>query len=460
MNRFEIPAFTFMRKDLRLRFNESVMFCCGEKCFLLDKMNGGIILFEGNYLNELLNKDFSDAFVRKLISRGFVGDTGKVCGRDLCEIHPEVFMIDLTNKCNMRCRYCLRDIESKGTSISRDVLVEICQYISEYCEKEHIKHVSIQPWGGEPLLEMESIMLMRKLICPKGTKVHFSIETNGVLLTREMIVKLYENMIGIGISIDGYSEVHDKQRVMISGEGTHEIVEKNLLLSKEIYGDNIGIIATLTKNTATYIEEILEYFVCKLGLKSIKFNFVHDSLFSDDDELCLTDEQISETELKILKKLVELNERGYNVSEYNLKIKLINLLTKKFLDICHSNGCCGGRRMIVFDFEGNIYPCELTDVPSEKIGSIYDERDLMDIVSDATNTKEYFIPKKADKCLGCEWYVFCRGGCTVRVLSCGKRPPEVDEIECAVNRALYPALVELILTKPKIVNALLEVEIL
>lgn len=74
--------------------------------------------------------------------------------------------------------------------------------------------------------------------------------------------------------------------------------------------------------------------------------------------------------------------------------------------------------------------------------------------------KSYFKEKKQPKCEECPWYCYCRGGCTVHIKTQGEQPPAVDEIECAVNRTLYPALVELILSKPETVNRLLQAEAL
>lgn len=69
------------------------------------------------------------------------------------------------------------------------------------------------------------------------------------------------------------------------------------------------------------------------------------------------------------------------------------------------------------------------------------------------------IFSKEDLCNHCDWYVFCKGGCTVRAMSIGKRPPHIDEIECSVNLSLYPALIKLILEKPQIVNRFLNEEV-
>lgn len=394
-----------------------------------------------------------DVVGEELIQPLYEKDSKDMCRGD--QIHyPEFFMIDLTNRCNLHCKYCLRNVDMKGKSISDKAVKDICNYIVEYCDEYRLRDITIQPWGGEPLLELDKILLMRKCISPKNTKVHFSIETNAVLLNEKILKILYDNKIGLGISIDGYEEIHNLQRVYIDGRGTHEIVETNLLLAQKKYGERLGTITTITKYNAPYVEQLLEYFVHTLKLSNVKFNYVHASMFTQCDALCLSKEEIAETELKILNKLVELNEKGYCIKEYNIGVKIKNLITGKYSDICNSCGCLGGRKMIVFDMYGNIFPCELTDTADESIGSIYDETTLPEIILEAKNKRDFYVAKKNEKCETCSWYPFCKGGCTVRTISAKRRPPNIDEIECAVNTSLYPALTKLISENPEIANRL------
>lgn len=436
----------------------------GEERAILIEESGHMILLEKEYVTQLKSNNIPREIIGKLLSRNFIqsneessDDNNSTCE---CVVRPEFFMIDLTRKCNMHCKYCLRDISSESKSISTCVVKDICKYIRNYCKKYKLKDITIQPWGGEPLIELDNILLMRQELSDLETHVHFSIETNALLLTEEVIEQLYDNKIGIGISIDGYKELHDKQRVFEGGCGTHKIVEKNLLCAKEKYGNSLGTITTVTRINAAYIENILEYYAVNLGLRIVKFNYVHESMFTECQELCLSKEEIAATEICLLNKLVELNEKGFEISEHNISVKLKNILTKEYTDICHSCGCTGGKKMIVFDMNGNYYPCELTDIPDESIGNIYDDKDLIVNLAEATKNKDFFVDKKDDKCVNCMWYVYCKGGCTVRAISIGKRPPSIDEIECAVNMSLYPALLELIVTKPKIVNKIIGCDIL
>lgn len=458
MRVIEISSFLLEKNE---RFNDVLAFIFNNKALIVEK-NGHILILDMYDILKLIEHKVPIEIKEVLKNRGFIIKNEDVkCYTDIL-VRPEFFMIDLTNKCNMRCQYCLRNVTSNySETISKETLKDICKYIEKYCAVEKLSHISVQAWGGEPLLEKDKILALRNWIKPEKTKVHISIETNGILLNSFVAKELFDNKIGIGISIDGMQRVHDRQRYLISQVGSYKYVEKNLISSQNLYGKRLGTITTITKKNADEVENIIEHFAVNLNLTNIKINFVHNSKFSICDNLCMNEIEIAETEKRIVKKIVELQERGYKIVEYNIKVKLKNILFREYSDICLSCGCCGGRKMIVFDMKGNIYPCELTDNPEYKIGNIYDKRDLKQVVSDAIKTNNIFFEKKESKeCKTCYWKYFCRGGCTVRLLSNGELPPHVDKIECAINQVLYPELIKLILNKPQIVNKIMEEDVL
>lgn len=445
----------FTDSDSGNKFVGGFLYSCDEGS-LLTNGKGNILILDSHTTDLLCNQTIPKRLLPVFESRGFLSSVC-FCSKS---IKPEFFMIDLTSRCNMACKYCLRDIHADGESMSEEILRQICEYIVTYCDETNLPHVSIQAWGGEPLLELESIIYMREWIHPRTTKVHFSIETNATLLTENVLNQLYDAKIGIGISIDGTEQCHNRQRVFVSGKNTHSIVVSNLRRALDKYGERLGTITTITKQNCNQITDILEYFAIDLGLQNIKCNFVHESKFAVNAEnLCLSREEITTTELRMLEKIVELTERGYHIREKNIMTKIKNLLFSEYSDICISRGCNGGKKMIVFDRLGNIYPCELTDFPEETIGNIKEtDKSLIDIVKISMETNAYFVPKHKEKCDTCPWYLYCGGGCTVRILNSGSQPPTVDEIECSINSALYPAIIELVLTKPQVINKILGYE--
>ncbi|WP_415930254.1 radical SAM protein [Zhenpiania hominis] len=439
--------------EQKITFLGAYIFRGKNRNLLLSK--GGTILLVDNELCEKIEKhQLNDAIGLKLLQRGFaiIGNDEVKSDRKESQNIPTFFMIDMTNKCNMRCKYCLRDTEDDGQSIDESTLLDICLYIIEFCKKNELTHITIQPWGGEPLLEIKKIIYIRRIFTQYNMFPAITIETNGLLLTDDNIRQLYDNNIFVSISLDGFKQVHDTQRVLIDGRPSHDKVEDALKRLCNVYDDKVSVITTITRESSKAIEQIIDYLVLNLKLKRFKFNFVHKSSFVDNEYLCMSIEEIKNTTKRILQKIIQLNEEGYNVLEYNFYCKASNILMNADKDICISRGCRGGRKMITFDINGNIFPCDVTDYQEEKMGSIYSKKNLKEIIHKCIKNNAYFAEKKEEKCDVCPWWYFCRGGCSVHVKSLGKKLPTTDDIECAINSVTYPIIVDLLLNKPQILN--------
>lgn len=164
----------FFDEKAKLNFYDASAYISMGKALLYNK-NGHMLLTECSFVEQLIKQQIPSELLRPLTSRGFAGTSeflSFTCDNQ-CEVKPEFFMVDLTNKCNMRCKYCLRNVSAPDETVSEEKLYKICKYIEAYCDKENLAHVSIQPWGGEPLLELDFILKMRQWIHPKRTKVHF-----------------------------------------------------------------------------------------------------------------------------------------------------------------------------------------------------------------------------------------------------------------------------------------------
>lgn len=452
-----VPKFIGERpiENTQFKLNEMWLFRNDKKCLFLNR-SGHILITDIELGAQIINNSCSEDLMLKLLQRGFASESAeerldKKIEND--EIRPMFFMIDLTSRCNMSCKYCLRNIQNRSDeeSITYEMIGKICEYIASYCNEIGDDRITIQPWGGEPLLEKDKIFFIKKELKRYGINPAITIETNGLLLSDDLIKELKENEVSISISIDGNEQVHDSQRVFANGIGTHYLVKEKIQNFQEKTGENVSTISTITRNSIEHIEEIVSYLVNELHLSHIKMNFVHRSCFCDNDELCLSSEEISRAEQRIFDYIVQLRQKGIEVFDYNIWLKSMNLLTAKKLDVCLSNGCNGGRRMITIDRWGDIYPCDVTDFPEEKMGNICDGKRLTELIKEAVAEKSYFKPKICDECKLCPWSYYCRGGCNVH-MKCAVKKQEVDEIECSINRTLYPRLVELILDDSEMMN--------
>lgn len=148
-----------------------------------------------------------------------------------------MFIIGVTEQCNLRCRYCCYSGSYPGKrshgfkNISFDDIDSIIVFI-DTISAGIPKRIAF--YGGEPILNFKTIRYCVETCRYKwGTDVSFSISTNGVLLNPENIDWLIKNDIEIAISLDGSKESHDKNRVDTSGKGTFERIRGSL---EYIYG--------------------------------------------------------------------------------------------------------------------------------------------------------------------------------------------------------------------------------
>ena len=147
---------------------------------------------------------------------------------------PEVgmFIIGVTEQCNLRCRYCCYSgsYSGKRTHGIRNILLEDVDDIVKFIETisgEKLKRIAF--YGGEPLLNMDIIRYLVETCRHKwGNRVTFSISTNGTRLTPKIIEWLIQNDVEIAISLDGTKFYHDRNRVFANGEGSFNKIRESI----------------------------------------------------------------------------------------------------------------------------------------------------------------------------------------------------------------------------------------
>ncbi|MEG2095194.1 MAG: radical SAM protein [Alistipes sp.] len=424
--------------------------------FLLNSENGCSIMLDLDLVNQIISRNISEPFALRLIQRGLISNENSMPPLVNECIQPTFFIFDLTQACNFRCVYCFRHLEDKVTTITDDNLDAITSYIINYCKKYHIKDFCIQPWGGEPLIAFEKIKRMDDTF--KAADLHplISIETNASLITEDLAKEASERNIRLGISIDGYSEIQNIHRPLMSGAPSFDKMRRGVDIISQF--DNLkqyGVVCVLTSRSFPFLADIIEFFGTELKVRCFKLNLIKDNPVMEDAQLCLNDEQIIEAQNILIDKLIDLNQRGFEITELNVQEKLMNLLVRSKSNICTSRGCMGGAKMIAFDQNGCIYPCDVTDYKDESIGDVHTGGDLIELVKTAKKQgRDFFTKKHSDDCDKCPFWFFCKGGCTTAIKYKLGKVEGVDHQECLANLSLYPRLINIILTNPKAVSGL------
>jgi len=439
-------------------FSGAHRFFTGEWSFLLSN-NGSSIILKNDLAESAAAGQLSEDLAFKLYQRGFGLAYGQERFQDpFGDIRPTLFMIDFTTKCNCNCIYCLRHFEGAGGSIPAHMAKRITQYIIDYCRRHHVYHISFQPWGGEPMMELDQVLECRRMFDHAGVHADFNIQTNGLLLNLPNYEKLRAHNIAVGVSLDGVEAVHDAHRLDSHGNTTHAKVVGNIRKILEKYPDaDIGTLSVNSAYSRSHIAENVDYLVNGIGLKSIKFNLVHPSgTDSFDYSMLIPKDALGEYANALVDAVIGQIRRGRSFREANITDRLGNLLDRSNDNICNSMGCRGGISFISFDQTGNIYPCEMIGRPEYCLGNIADkENDLLELIQKARKHNGFYARRKTDTCSGCPYMFFCRGGCKASCLAYGNDPCQIDPIECALNRSLYPRLIELILTEPGLVERML-----
>ena len=415
----------------------------------------GTTLFLENKLKELIQPGhITENLAFLLVQRGMASYDHS---RRPQQIHhpqfPHFFMLDLTQNCNLNCLYCFRDLSSKPICMSDDMLLKICNHLIAYWSRHPEIHLHIQAWGGEPLLQVDQIAMIRRAFDEVGMNPNIEIETNGTLIDEQIAKQLKELRIHIGVSIDGDPVVQNQQRPTLGGKPTSEKVESGIQSLHKFYGDEFGSITVVTKNTAARLYEILDYFVNTLHLTGIKFNPLRET--GDYGQLSLSEAELAEFEKKLLEALVSYVKSGAKITEQNICQRLRNLVYRPCNNICNSCGCQGGYAMVTIDHNGDVYPCEMSDFPDMRIGKINVDliENMVNIPDD--NTNRYFAPREFVQCKECPWHFYCRGGCKSASIFSTGHTQAIDKAECVINRTLYPLLIQLLMEEPEIAAKLM-----
>ena len=426
------------------------------ECGLLHNPGGFIFIDHGKAL--ILTRKGNTALVDEDISRELQKGENPIANREYlvqrgilqpannekAKINPVTyFIIDIVKNCNFNCIYCFRCLQDKRI-ISFEQLDAILRFIESYCKEKNLYRIRLQMWGGEPLLALDRIEYTVKFFNKTSISAIIDVETNGSFVTDKIAKKLYDLGVQVGVSIDGTPDIQNLQRPFVNGQETSDIVEKGIRNLQKYSRDSIGGITVVTKYNYKKIKEMLDYYIYHLGLRALKFNIVRDNPHATHDNLSLTSSAVSIFANELFDYLYAFNSIGNHFSEGNMDVRIRNILYQCTDNLCISHGCQGGRGIISFSQTGGIYPCEMTDFEEERIGSIDSGRSLDEMIESAIHRNSFFKKKESTKCSNCPWWCYCKGGCTSRNRFNGIAG-EPDECECALNRAIYPRIVEGIL---------------
>jgi uncharacterized protein len=325
--------------------------------------------------------------------------------------------LNVAQDCDMNCIYCYGgkgEYKDRGLMKSTTAFCAVDWLIEQSRDK---KDLAITFFGGEPLLNFK---LIRKVVdyakekCKKHNKeIHFSMTTNGTLLTKEVIDYINENNFSIVISYDGNIDVQKLNRPLKSISMNHEELEKRVkeFLATRKNRRNTSCRITVTKYNCN-LKEVSEYLL-NLGFYKIHWT---EAIPPIDNDLNNCTYQLTDKHQKSLLLYIEdLEKETFNriKNDKPLSDRYIMAYIQRLYKKSKKNYFCGvGRGLVGISKDGNIYPCHrFVGHDKLKIGLVNGKMDekLKITFNNYGNTNIY--------CVKCWARYFCGGGCLYENMS-------------------------------------------
>lgn len=176
---------------------------------------------------------------------------------------PRSVDVDITNRCNLRCRYCFHF--SSAGDVEQDLPKEEWLEFFEELNRCAVMSVCIQ--GGEPFCREDLPLLIEGIV---KNRMRFNILSNGTLITDELALLLASThrCDGVQVSIDGSNPItHDAVR----GEGSFfraiEGIER--LRKRDI---SVSVRLTINRKNVNDLEGVARLLLEDLKLPSLGTN--------------------------------------------------------------------------------------------------------------------------------------------------------------------------------------------
>ena len=315
--------------------------------------------------------------------------------------------------CNLRCKYCFyhdvannRLIKNYGP-MKNEVLEKLVKEAFDYADSV----VNFMFQGGEPTLIgidfykkfHEYVEIYNK----NNIQTSFFIQTNGILLD-DMWMKLFKKYSYlVGISIDGYKEIHDVFRINSKNEGTFDEIMKAIRLLKKSNVD-FNVLCVVNKIVAKNGKKVYKFFK-EYNIKYMQFIRCIDNFDGENEkDYTLTAEDYGIFLNDIFSLWYEdfINRNFISIRYFD---NLIRILLGRNPEACDMMGFCSVNGVI--ESNGDVFPCDFYVLDEYKIGSIIN--DNFEKILFSENAVKFYTSslKMSEKCKKCKYLKICRSGC-------------------------------------------------
>jgi uncharacterized protein len=312
-----------------------------------------------------------------------------------------------TKACNMACTYCYvlhKTAERMPISLAERIVDELLNHNDPTMPTRLIWH------GGEPLLRGLSFY---RHICEyirekySNYIIEHFIQTNGTLLNDEWIDFFLEYNFSVGVSLDGWKELHDACRKTQSGKRTFETIFQNIMRARE-RGLIVGILSVITRESLDRIDELFAFFY----QNKLDFGFhpVTSLTPETDEKLAITWEEFADVSIRMF-------ELGFFQPEPRVTSATPTLHYAMAVMMGSPSGFCVldracSREYISIEPNGRVHVCDRFAGNQDLSYGNLAENSLKEIL--ASPVRQVFLNRwdiLEAECRDCQWKSVCYGGC-------------------------------------------------
>lgn len=139
-------------------------------------------------------------------------------------------IVKVTTACNLNCTYCSEG-DKPVQYMEKEIIKKMIDDLPALAEKEHTKKIDLLWHGGEPLMMPKEILTEAMDYAQQqlqGYELRFLVQTNGTLVTPEWVDIFKKYGVEVGVSIDGYRELHDENRRKKDGTSSYDDVVSHI----------------------------------------------------------------------------------------------------------------------------------------------------------------------------------------------------------------------------------------
>jgi len=269
-----------------------------------------------------------------------------------------IFVVTL--RCDHSCHYCQVSRQT-ADKISYDMSLETAAQSVELMMKSPARHLTLEFQGGESLLAFDVIRYIVPLAKKKAEALHKELEivvcTNLSNITDDILLYLRDENIMVSTSLDGPAFLHNANRPR-PGNNSYELTIKNIDRARKTLGvGRVAALMTTTQLSLQHPKEIIDEYV-RQGFHSIFLRPISPYGFAvkSKEKTGYQFDAFLDFYRTGLAHIIEINRKGYDLSEAYSKILLTKILTPYgtgHVNLQSPDGA--GLSVLVYNFDGDVY---------------------------------------------------------------------------------------------------------